>query len=175
MQPSFISRLRLGGFTLRALLSVSALVASLALAISACGDGDECSDGAENGPMCCNDGCGLRTTNPLPSICEGGKWKCQGSDPVFMKYCATLNGSCQARMACTGDVGLGNEELDPAPELCCKGGCSGTEVLHRVCRTGTTYDCPDGAVPISRCKNPLSACKSAIPRYRKNGNKLPLP
>jgi hypothetical protein len=170
------SRLLRGGFSLRAALTALALVGSVALAVGACGDGDECSEeGAEGGPVCCNDGCGRTSTSSLPSICRSGKWTCQGSDPVRLEYCATKLGACQARTACTGEVGLGKSEPDPAPELCCKGGCSGTEVLNRICRTGTTYDCPDGSVPISRCPNPYGACQGAIGRYRANGNKLPLP
>ncbi|PIE19362.1 MAG: hypothetical protein CSA65_02720 [Proteobacteria bacterium] len=176
MKRSLGSCLNVGGFTLRALLTLFALSANLALAVSACGDGDDCSkEGEEGGPMCCNDGCGLTTANPLPSICHNNKWTCRGSNPVRLEYCATQTGACQARKACTGEVGLGNEEPDPAPEICCMGGCNGEEVLHRVCKTGTTYDCPDGAIPISRCPSPFSACNGAIHRYRKNGNKLPLP
>ena len=161
----------LGGFTLRALLVSGALCASLALAVSACGD-DSCSEGAEDGPLCCADGCGRTTTHALPAVCKNGEWTCQGSNPVFQKYCAKIAGSCEPREACTGIVGLGNEEPDPAPELCCKGGCNGTEAVHRVCKTGTTYDCPDGAVEISRCPSPLSACGGAINKYRSNDHKL---
>lgn len=162
-------------FVLRACAAALLLVATLGLAIVACGD-DSCgADGTEGGPMCCNDGCGRTTVNPLPSVCQSGVWKCQGSNPVRMEYCAYEAGSCQARTACTSEVGLGNDEQDPAPELCCKGGCGGTTVLHRTCVKGTTYDCPSGAVEISRCPDPYGACGGALGRYRANGHKLPLP
>jgi hypothetical protein len=70
-------------------------------------------------------------------------------------------------------VGLGAEEPDPVPELCCDMSCDGTSVVHRVCKDGTLWECPAGAVPISRCKDYLSACGGILKTYRDNGYKLP--
>lgn len=160
-------------FTLQAGAAGLLLVGTLALAITACGD-DSCgADGVEGGPDCCADGCGRTTSNLLPSICKSGNWVCQGSNPVRVEYCAYRPDACKARTACTSEVGLNKPEPDPAPELCCQGGCTGKEVVHRVCLKGTTYDCPAGAVEISRCPDPYAACGGALRAYRSNDHKLP--
>ncbi|MCK5795695.1 MAG: hypothetical protein KAI47_00815 [Deltaproteobacteria bacterium] len=166
--------MRLPSLTLRAPLFIAAAFLSLGLSLglSACSDQACTEEGAEevSGPVCCNDGCGNTTVSPLPRICRDGAWVCQRGIPV--SYCATIANGCEARTACTGQA---REEPDPAPDLCCRGGCDGTEIVHRQCLTGLLYECPAGAVPVSTCLDPFAACGGAIGRYRQNGHKIPQP
>jgi hypothetical protein len=73
-----------------------------------------------------------------------------------------------------GKIGIGATEADPAPELCCEGGsCTGARAVHRVCVSGTQWECPAGAVPISQCKDYQNACGGILAKYRADGFKLP--
>lgn len=144
------------------------------LCLAACSDEAPCStDGIEekDGPRCCAGGCGLGTDGWLPRICEDGQWVCQGSG-VIEFACASPTNACNTMEGCL-EVGVGKEEPDPAPELCCMGGCEGTQAVHRVCKTGTTWQCPSNSVPVSTCKDFDSACGEILLRYRENQFRLP--
>lgn len=162
-------------------LAVGLLVVTISAATWwACGedepvDPDACTEEdktEEGGPLCCVGGCGQSTQNPSPRVCKKGKYRCEKGVPL--KACATQNNACEALQACGTTVGIGKDEKDPAADLCCKGGCSGTEAKHRVCGPqGTHYACPGGYVAVSECPDFENACGGVISSYRKNGNKLP--
>lgn len=148
--------------------SIAVGVLCLAVGMHGCGD-DSCTEGTQDPNVgCCSDGCGNTATSALPRICEDGRFQCQRG--VEVTFCTTIQDGCRARTACTSEVGIGGEEQDPVPELCCKGDCNGTEVARRVCKTGLLYECPSGYKPISSCPNPLSACDGAINKYRQKGS-----
>jgi len=161
-------------------LVTAAVMAVLALIGPACSDevvGDPvCTAELEgetwdDGPQCCAGGCGNGTDGFLPVVCKSGKWVCQGNG-VPAEACASFKNACNTMDGCHV-LGLGKEEPDPVPELCCFPGCTSTKVMHRVCNTGTIWECPGGAVPISRCKDYQNACGGILAKYRDNGNKLP--
>jgi len=143
-----------------------------ALQAGACSDDVQpCEEGTleVGGLQCCANGCGLNTEGGLPRICRNEKYVCEGSAPVLEDACASREQACTPIPGCT----MGREEGDPAPELCCDGGCNGTLALHRVCKTGTLWECPPGAVPVSRCKDYKNACGGILKAYRDNNHKLP--
>ena len=145
------------------------------LLLTTCGDDEgPCEEGQNeaSGPRCCSGGCGVGTVGWLPRICKGGEWVCQGSSPSLEDACASSLYAC-SKMEYCGAVGIGKEEPDPAPELCCDGGCSNTTAVHRVCKSGTIWECPAGAVPVSRCKDYKNACGGILQKYRDNNFKLP--
>jgi len=139
-----------------------------------CSDDALCVDGEveQDGPSCCAGGCGLGTDGWSKRVCKDTRWVCEGSNPALQDACASSLRACTPLKGCHV-VGLDQEELDPAPELCCEGGCSGTKTVHRVCKTGTQWECPAGAVPVSRCKDYENACGGILQLYRDNGFKLP--
>jgi hypothetical protein len=157
---------------------LSRLLPLIVFVLAAIGCGEDaagpCEEGAEEkgGPRCCAGGCGMGTDGWSPRICKKGEWVCQGSNPALEDACASPQNACTPLEGCHV-VGLGNEEPDPAPELCCEGSCSNEKAVHRVCKSGTTWECPAGAVPISRCKDYETACGGILARYRDNGFKLP--
>lgn len=154
---------------------VLALALSPALLAPGCSEEEQpCTDGQEeqNGPQCCAGGCGNSTSNWLPRICVEGTWVCQGEKGVVEDACASPTYACIPMDGCHV-VGLGREEPDPAPELCCEGGCAGTKAVHRVCNSGTLWECPAGTKAVSTCEDYLAACDGILQRYRDNGYKLP--
>jgi hypothetical protein len=143
---------------------------------SACSDDDSCSpeEATEvGGPQCCSKGCGNSGDGWLPRVCKDGQWVCE-SNGVLEDACAYPLTACTPMVGCH-DVGqgIGETEPDPAPELCCELSCDGTKAVHRVCNTGILWECPAGAVPISRCKDYRSACGGILAKYKANGYKLP--
>jgi len=151
-------------------------------AATADGAANTCTAGQEGktepkGPLCCVGGCGASVTSALPRICKSGIYKCEGPAPVLQKYCAYQPKSCKVLVACATTVGVGKtEDLQDngkVPELCCYLNCDGEKAAYRVCRSGLKFECAAGYVPVSRCKDPMTACKGVIGRYRKNGNKIP--
>jgi hypothetical protein len=149
-------------------------VASVLLAlILTSGCGDDCAEGASEpiGPRCCAGGCGNSTQSWSPRICKKGKWVCEKG--VIEDACASPNYACTPLDFC-GAVGIGAEEPDPAPELCCeRQRCDGTRAVHRVCKAGTLWECPADTIPISSCGDYATACGGVLQKYRANGNKLP--
>ena len=131
----------------------------------------------KGGPSCCSGGCGSSTEAARDRICKNGEFKCEGSAPVLVNYCAYSRNACRVLTACAQTVGLNKTEdlIDngKVPELCCDLNCNGKKAAYRVCKSGLKFECPGGAVPISRCKDPNSACKGVLQRYRDNGNKIP--
>lgn len=129
------------------------------------------------GPECCSGGCGSSTEAARPRICKSGEFKCEGSAPVLVQYCAYSRNACRVLTACAQTVGINKTEdlVDngKVPELCCDLNCNGKKASYRVCKGGLKFECPAGAVPISRCKDPNSACKGVLQRYRDNGDKIP--
>ena len=127
----------------------------------------------DEGPQCCAGGCGVGTDGFLPVICNGSKqsWVCQGSG-VPADACASFRNACNVMTGCHV-IGLGKEEPDPVPELCCFPSCSGTKVMKRTCNSGTVWECPGGAIPISRCKDYVNACGGILAKYKANNYKLP--
>jgi hypothetical protein len=151
--------------------SCLALASICVLALTGCGN--ECEEGAteQNGPRCCAGGCGNSTQAWSPRICRKGSWACEKG--VLEDACASPTNACNPMTYC-GAVGIGNEEPDPAPELCCeRQTCSGTQAVHRVCKSGTKWECPADTIPISTCKDPSSACGGILAKYRDNGYTLP--
>jgi hypothetical protein len=151
---------------------IAPALASLALGL-AVGCGNECEDGAteQNGPRCCAGGCGNSTQGWSPRICRKGKWACEKGAPE--DACASPTNACSPMSYC-GAVGIDSEEPDPAPELCCeRQSCSGARAVHRVCKSGTTWECPADTLPISTCKDYESACGGILATYRANNYKLP--
>jgi hypothetical protein len=127
----------------------------------------------DDGPQCCGGGCGVGTDGFLPVICKGGQWVCQG-DGVPAEACASYKNACNTMDGCHIYGPLGEtEEPDPVPELCCFPSCTGTKAMKRVCKSGTLWECPGGAVPISRCKDYENACGGILAKYKANGYKLP--
>lgn len=155
---------------------VRSLLLLLSIASAACSDSveDACSDeGASepSGPKCCAGGCGKGTDGWTPRICKKGRWVCDRAVPE--DACASPFNACSPMDFC-GKVGIGATEADPAPELCCEGGsCNGTVAVHRVCKSGTQWECPAGAVPISQCTDYRNACGGILETYRASGFKLP--
>ncbi len=151
------------------------LLAALALLLVTCSDPVEtCSDegvSEKDGPKCCAGGCGKGTDGWTPRICKKGRWVCDRAVPE--DACASPQYACTPIDFC-GKLGIDTSEPDPAPELCCEGGsCNGTVAVHRVCKTGTQWECPAGAVPISQCSDYQNACGGVLAKYRANGFKLP--
>jgi hypothetical protein len=130
-----------------------------------------------SGPICCSGGCGASVNSGMPRLCRGGLYKCEGVAPVFQKFCAYEKNACEVLTACAQTVGINKTEdlVDngKAPELCCDLRCDGKKALYRVCKSGLKFECPAGAVPISRCKDPMTACQGLLSRYRNNGYKIP--
>ena len=167
----------------RHLLVVSlATVVALAAQTGCSDDIDHCT--AENegtyevgGPSCCSGGCGASVESARARICKSGELKCEGSAPVLLQHCAYQRQACKVRTYCSGSVGIGKTEdlLDSGkvPEICCDLNCKGKKAFYRVCKDGLKFECPAGAVPISRCKDPNGACQGVLQRYRDNGNKIP--
>jgi len=166
------------------------LIASLAFTLlftvyAGCGDDEEvdlCTAAEEGeyevgGPSCCAGGCGASVETANRRICKNGEFKCEGSAPVLMKYCAYQYNACKVLTACVNTAGINKTEDTVSngrvPELCCDLNCNGKKAAYRVCKGGLKFECPAGYVPVSRCKNPMAACKGLIDRYRKNGNKIP--
>ena len=136
----------------------------------------ECTEeGAEEhgGIKCCPSYCGASTTLKSPRYCHGGKWVCEKG--VVEKACASPHSACTIKQNCSHSPGLGQEEPDPAPELCCVGGCDGTKAVHRVCKYGLEFECPTNSVPISKnCKDDyVNACGGILKKYKDNNWKLP--
>jgi len=152
---------------------VRPLILSLLLVGAGCGDEDRtCEEGEteKHGPRCCAGGCGTSTANWLPRICENDRWVCEKG--VLEDACASPTNACNPMVACQV-VGIDSEEPDPAPELCCEGGCKGTRAVHRVCKLGTLWECPSGSVTVSTCKDYKTACNAILGRYRASGYRLP--
>ena len=126
----------------------------------------------QGGPRCCAGGCGMGTDGWSPRVCQDAEWVCEGSNPALEDACASPLNACTPLEGCHV-VGLGQEEPDPAPELCCDGSCDGKVAVHRVCKTGTQWECPAGAIPISCCKDYKNACGGLLKQYRDNGFTLP--
>lgn len=147
------------------------VTSSLALLAAGCGDDAQCHAGDPNPPACCAGGCGSSTEGWHAAECVDGRWQCERG--TIELACASGFNACTVKTACAQTVGLGNKEKDPAPELCCELGCDGDKAVHRVCKDGLKFECPAGAVPISRCKNYMEACNGILQKYRDNGNKLP--
>lgn len=124
------------------------------------------------GPTCCSGGCGNSTEGWLPRVCRGGEWVCQGSG-VLQEACAYQKNACITLSYCGGSVGINKEEPDPAADLCCDLSCKGNKMMHRVCKDGLRFECPAGAVPISRCKDYKTACRGGLEKYRQNNYKIP--
>ena len=80
-----------------------------------------CEEGveADEGLGCCTGGCGSSTDGWLPRICQNGKWECEYG--TLEDACASKINACTVKTACAQTVGIGKEEPDPAPELCCTG------------------------------------------------------
>ncbi len=124
-----------------------------------------------SGPKCCaGETCGRGTEGWTPRTCKKGVWVCDHAVPE--DACASPQYACTPIDFC-GKVGIGSEEPDPAPDLCCVGGCTGTKTVHRVCKTGTQWECPGEAVSISACKDYKNACGGVLAKYRAGGFKLP--
>ncbi len=167
--------------TRRLLITLTALTTLLLCLAGACSDdegdkicnADNHGDTWNDGPQCCAGGCGVGTDGFLPVICNGSKqtWECQGSG-VPAESCASFRNACNTMDGCHV-LGLGTEEPDPVPELCCFPSCKGTKVMKRTCKTGTLWECPGGAVPISRCKDYVNACGGILAKYKANNYKLP--
>jgi hypothetical protein len=150
------------------------LGADLGPDLDAAGDGgwaDACVGGTKalvNGG-CCSLGCGESGNDDRSLMkCSGGSWACEGQLEVPAQRCASYpKPNICVWQPCAG--GSGEEEPDPVRELCCVGGCGGSVVKRRICKTGR-YKC-EGADPISNCVNYLAACGGAIQKYRDNGYK----
>ncbi len=129
------------------------------------------------GPSCCSGGCGASVEVARVRVCKSGKFVCEGSAPVLVQNCAYQRNACKVLLACAQTAGINKTEdtLDDGkvPELCCDLNCKGKKAAYRVCKDGLKFECPAGAVPISRCKDPDSACQGLLKRYRDNGNKIP--
>lgn len=151
------------------------LTLCMTLASAGCSDDESCTDGEveEGGLRCCAGGCGTGTDGWSPRICKDGVWICEGSAPALEDACASPLKACTPLEGCHV-VGIDKEEPDPAPELCCEeSSCDGMKAVHRVCKSGTQWECPAGTVPISRCKDYKNACDGILAKYRENGYKLP--
>jgi hypothetical protein len=129
-----------------------------------------CTGGGKT-PRCCAGGCGSSTESWLPAQCTAGKWQCMKGTLEYR--CASPDRACLNQDYCGGQVGIGGEEPDPAPELCCEWSCNGKRAMHRKCEDGLWYNCPAGTIPISLCANLAAACGGIFCRYRDNGYKLP--
>lgn len=159
-------------------LSSSPLMRSCCLVLliafgTGCSDGPECDEEGkieEIGIRCCAGGCGMSTSNWLPRICRDQKWECQKGEPE--DACASPQQACSPMQGCH-TVGLNKEEPDPAPELCCEVDCQGTKAVHRICKSGTTWECPGGTVPVSKCDDYKTACGGILDTYKNNSWKLP--
>ena len=157
----------------------------LLTAYAGCGDSEEvdlCTPKEEGkyevgGPSCCAGGCGASVEAPGRRICKSGEFKCEGSAPVLMQHCAYQYNACTRQVACLNTVGTGkSEELlngGKVADLCCDLNCNGKKAAYRMCAGGVTFECPTGYVPVSRCKDPMSACQGLLNRYRANGYKIP--
>lgn len=148
---------------------------ALAVVLCACSGDDSCTPGEfnTNGPRCCAGGCGMGTDGWHLQICnDEGEWECIKKGSVLEDDCASPYNACNTMTGCY-EVGIGKEEADPAPELCCQPGCDGKVVKHRVCKDGIKWECPGGTVPISRCKDPKSACNGILGKYNPPDWKVP--
>ncbi len=156
-------------------LSVPCLILGLLLVCCSDESDRECfEEGAQevSGPQCCPGYCGASTMLKTSRVCSGGKWVCEKG--VIEDACASYN-ACQIKQNCSYSPGIGKEEPDPAPELCCVGGCDGTKAVHRVCKGGLEFECPNNSVPISKnCKKDyVNACGGILAKYKANKFKLP--
>jgi hypothetical protein len=138
-----------------------------------CSDPPECVEG-DDPVSCCSGGCGSSTEGWLPASCVNNRWQCERGTPL--PRCTTAENACKTQDFCGGPPGpgIGGEEPDPVPELCCEFSCNGSKAARRICdEYGLKYVCPAGYTPISLCKNYMDACGGIIQKYRDNGNKLP--
>jgi len=155
-------------------LGITFVLVAGALAAGGCSDDTGCTEGeaAQGGLRCCAGGCGMSTNGWSARICRDGEWVCEGSNPALEDACASPLYACTPLGGCS-IVGIGKDEPDPAPELCCEGSCNGTTAVHRVCKTGTLWECPAGTIPVSACKDYKSACGGILAKYKDNSFKLP--
>lgn len=158
-------------------LSLSLLCCLVLLSVSlfTCSDETSCTEGETevNGPRCCAGYCGSSTLGWRSRICSEGKWVCEKG--VVEDACASEHSACTIKTNCSATVGMNREEPDPVPELCCMNSCKGTKAVKRICKSGLEFECPAGAVPISKaCKTDFnSACGGILQKYRDNNYKLP--